>query len=151
MIENVLQLVNFSCSKKKITLGFLITSCFHTYQSQRFQIISNVGSTNWMHSTGGSISVVVRKKNRRWLFWPHHVHTCQSQYFQAMHCIKMLELPTGCRASKWSQGLVSLLCFLVNKQNKTAISCSWPKAFDQGSVKVDGKHAILHWVLGIES
>ena len=48
--------------RKKITLGFLITSCFHTYQSQRFQIISNVGSTNWMHSTGGSISVVVRKK-----------------------------------------------------------------------------------------
>ena len=98
-----------------------------------------------------SISVVVRK-NQRWLFRPHYVHTCRSQYFQAMHCIKMLELPTGRRASKWSQGLVLLFCFLlVNKHNKIAISCSWPKAFDQGSVKVDGKHAILHWVLGIES
>ena len=27
--------------RKKVTLGFLITSCFHTYQSQRFQIINH--------------------------------------------------------------------------------------------------------------
>jgi len=148
----MLQLVNFSCSqKKKPRWVSWLHHVFILIKVSVFKLFQMLDLPTGCTVQGGQFLLLLEKKNRRWLFWPHHVHTCQSQYFQAMHCIKMLELPTGCRASKWSQGLVSLLCFLVNKQNKTAISCSWPKAYDQGSVKVDGKHAILHWVLGIES
>ena len=126
MIENVLQLVNFSCSKKKNHLGFSDYIMFSYLSKSAF---SNYFKC-WIYQLdaqyrGGQFLLLLEKKNRRWLFRPHYVHTCRSQYFQAMHCIKMLELPTGRRASKWSQGLVLLFCFLlVNKHNKIAISCS---------------------------